>query len=157
MRKSKSHVSIYFRPEGTYISPSDRTTAGLWIGNAEVTKIGELDPNEIGGAVIRGLKTSKLDVPHPGRDEWSAQRRRSLGPIVKLAGLRSWRAFIKAANLVEVWSDGASIVVTAMQRDLRRLDVFYPSKDIPEQAIPMSDASPERIGLAAISVAESSA
>lgn len=48
--------------------------------------------------------------------------------MVRLAGLRSWRAFIREAGLLTVARKGEEFALEPMVRDERRLDVFYPGE-----------------------------
>jgi hypothetical protein len=93
-------------------------------------------------------------VAHPRQDEWGTQAHRSLDPIFKLAGLRSWRAFVRDAVLVTVATETTgSVTVSPNERDADRADGFYP---ILERSRELSDRSPEAIGSAVLSSAERS-
>ena len=109
-------MSVYLRPDGAYVAPSDQTTEGVWIGNGEVEFVSKPDPGQLGRAIVRGLQRSHIDVAHPRRDEWTQQRRKSLDPITKLAGVRSSRALIRVADVVDVMSNRSTVTIEPYQR-----------------------------------------
>ncbi|MEM9652312.1 MAG: hypothetical protein AAGA65_09470 [Actinomycetota bacterium] len=119
-------VSIYRRLDVHYVCPSDQTVDGLWIGNGEVDVVESSDPRVLGDAVLRALRRSRTGVPHPNQSEWHKQRHRSLDPIIKTAGLQSWRSFVREAQLVSVNSDGSGVTVECHRQDSSRPEIFTP-------------------------------
>jgi len=120
------NTTVYVRPEGLYVASNDRTTTALWIGSGLVEIVQRDDTEAVGRSILCSLDSSVLEVAHPAQHEWSAQRKRSLDAILKLARVRSWRAFISAATTVGVSREGAQVMVTPDRRDERRADVFSP-------------------------------
>jgi hypothetical protein len=137
------NVTLYVRPEGLYVASNDRTTTGLWIGSGLVEIVQRDDTEAVGRSILGSLDSSVLDVAHPAQDEWSAQRKRSLDPILKLARVRSWRAFISAATTVGISRKGAQVMVTPDRRDERRADVFYP---VAETSVTLDNPTPHELG-----------
>ena len=140
---STGNATVYVRPEGLYVASNDRTTSGLWIGSGLVEIVQQDDPEAVGRSVLWSLDSSVLDVAHPAQHEGSAQRKRSLDPILKLARVRSWRAFISAATTVGISRECAQVTVTPDRRDERRVDVFYP---VPESSVTLDNPTPHELG-----------
>lgn len=112
----ESSLSIYARPEGYYLVSSAKTTAGLWQHVDEPPTFLGVDapPRQIGRAAHTRLAKPRPETAHPQRDEWKEARRRSLDPIIRAAGARSWRAFISNTTAVEVERSGNAFRVTPM-------------------------------------------
>lgn len=123
---TSAFATIYRRGDSFFVASSDQTTDGVWIHSGSVECVDGVDPEAIGSALMRQLDRSTLGVPHPRQDQWTAQRRRGLDPIIALAKLRSWRSFIRDAALAGVKRDGDTVRITPEQCDARRFDVFTP-------------------------------
>ncbi len=138
-------ASIYVRDSRCFIGTSDRTTDGVWIGRGNTTVV-HLDQNEaLGAAVLDALRLSRTKIPHPAQSEWTAVRRRSLDPIVAAAGLRSWRSFIRSAQLISVHLEADTLELELYERDDRRSG-FFKSFENRRTASPI--CQPSSIGLA---------
>jgi hypothetical protein len=90
-------------------------------GNWELVTTGS--PTDIGVAVLRHLESSRLDVRHPGRHDFTGLRAERVKPLLRLAGVRTWRAFVISAILIQVERRDA-IHVISMKRDGRKIDGF---------------------------------
>jgi hypothetical protein len=123
---STALATIYRRNETFFIASSDQTTLGLWVGSGSVERVDGVNAEAMGSALMRQLDRSTVGVRHPRQDEWRAQGRQSLDPILALAKLKSWRSFIRDATLVTVERDGDAIRITPEQRDDGRIDAFTP-------------------------------
>ena len=75
---------------------------------------GASEPADLGSGALDRLAKPLPTTPHPGRDEWTDARRNSLGPIMRAAKVRSWKAFITTAALVEVSRTNDTFTVTPM-------------------------------------------
>ena len=117
-------TTTYRRDGSFFIASSDRTTDGVWVGSGSVERVDGPNAVAIGAALNRQLDRSVLDVPHPRQDQWPAQGRKSLDPIIALAKLRSWRSFIRDATVAAVERDGDTVRIIPQARDGRRADVF---------------------------------
>ncbi|TDD28013.1 hypothetical protein E1218_08755 [Kribbella turkmenica] len=119
-------VSIYRRPDAYYVLRSARTTTGLWLGRPERPVVLDVDTSadSLGQQVLSLLSQHAEVVPHPRQDEWTEQGRAFRGPILSQAGVRSWRAFLAPADLVDVSRQASLIKVIPLRRDRRRSDVF---------------------------------
>ena len=113
---SDAYLSVYRRPEGYYLVVSAKTTMGLWVAVPESPEVlgSAAEAAELGGAAVDLLVTPRPTVPHPQRDEWTGVRRRSIGPIMKAAKVRSWKSFTAAAALVAVSRTGSTFTITPM-------------------------------------------
>lgn len=146
MVSSDATVSVYRRDQHAFVCAHDRTTSGLWIGSGSVERVDVGDALQLGAAVLTQLGRCTTGVRHPAQDEWPAQRRTALDPIIKLAGLRSWRSFIRTAALCHVDRSGSLVSVLPTQRDRRRVDVFnHQAKGIRELDDPTALALGEAI------------
>jgi len=136
-------ATIYRRSESFFIASSDRTTAGIWIGSGSVERVDGVDPEAIGAALLGQLDRSIVGVRHPRQDEWAAQRRKSLDPIIAMAKLRSWRSFIRDAAVATVAREGNTIRITPEARDTRRIDVF---RAVPERERELLSPTADELG-----------
>jgi hypothetical protein len=139
-------VSVYVRPEGMYITASDRTTVGLWVESDDWEFVQTDEPARIGEAILRRLEHPPRMVAHPGRDKFSTARDETIAPLVDLAGVRTWKAFAASMTLVQV-DRGTATTVTPMRRDGRG---FSPAVPGGEQ---LQERDPQAIGLAVLRAA----
>ena len=139
-------MSVYVRPEGVYITSSDRTTVGVWMESGNWEFLPSDEPEGVGAAVIRHLKRPPRVVRHPERDEFSTLRSEVIAPLLALAGVRTWKAFITPSTLIDV-QGGDGVTVTPMRRDGRG---FSP---LPNARENLDDADPEALGLAVFNAA----
>jgi hypothetical protein len=87
-----------------------------------------------------------------GRDEWTAQRQKSLDPIIALAKLRSWRSFIRDVAVANVARDGDTIRVAPQVRDARRIDVFLEVPDLERKLLSPTESELGAATLTAVGV-----
>lgn len=99
---------------------------GLWLGRPERPVVIERDASaDALGQQVLGLLSQRAEiVPHPRQDEWTEQGRAFRAPILSQARVRSWRAFLAPADLVDVSRRASLVEVIPMRRDLTRSDVF---------------------------------
>jgi hypothetical protein len=90
-------VSAFRLRDRYFVHLNKRTTAGLWVAQPEF-KCLPLDatPESLGLVVLAALSQSHTVIPHP--TDWSALSK----PRLAAAGVRSERAFMMGARLVEV-------------------------------------------------------
>lgn len=112
---SDALVSAYVRPEGVYITPSDRTSVGVWIESDRWEFVRDAEPKQVGEVTLRLLGIAPRVVPHPQRNEFTTLRSAVIARVLNLAKARSWSAFAASASLVHI--DSTS--VTPMRRDGR--------------------------------------
>ena len=125
---SEAALTIYRRSEGYYLVVSAQTTTGLWRHVAEppVLLREACEPADLGSEALDRLAEPRPITPHPGRDEWTEARRRSLGPILSSAKVRSWKAFITTATLVDVGRTDDTFKVTPMNAMPKPQGAFEP-------------------------------
>ena len=139
-------VSAYVRPEGAYITASDRTTVGVWMESAHWEFVQTDRPEEVGEAVLRRLNDAPRIVRHPERDEFSVLRSGIVAPLLRLASVTSWKTFVSGAVLVDV-RRGDAVTVSPMRRDGRG---FSP---LAESSEALDDSDAVRIGGAVLRAA----
>lgn len=133
-------AGVYRKDDAYYISSSSKTTVGVWIATVPFLKVeANSTPSTKGEAVLQALDASHHGVPHP--INWT-----ELGcPLLKLAGVRSWAAFMKRAKCLDVEADGEKLRLVPY-RNLGPKEGFEPILD---RAVELSlPSSPDRIGLA---------
>lgn len=125
---SDAALSVYRRPDGYYLVVSAQTIAGLWQHVAEPPKLlgGASEPANLGSEVLDRLAEPRPITPHPRREEWTEARRNSLDPILKSAGIGSWRAFITRAKQVDVGRTNETFTVTPMKALPKPQGAFAP-------------------------------
>jgi len=136
----RAFVAIYHRPDAYYVVGSNRTTMGLWVGRPERPVVLDVaaSPDTLGQQVLSLLSQGADIVPHPRQDEWTAQGRAFRAPILAAARVRSWRAFLASAELVDVSRQASLVTVTPMRRDAKRPDVFNAGAETIELTSPPS-------------------
>ncbi len=99
---------------------------GLWLGRPERPVVMDVDASAdaLGQQVLSLLSQRAEIVPHPRQDEWTEQGRAFRAPVLSQARVRSWRAFLAPADLVDVTRQASLIKVIPMRRDRKRSDVF---------------------------------
>jgi hypothetical protein len=110
-------VTVYRRSGEYLLAGSSRTTEGVWVHDGAPGVLGEAeaDPERLGQELLACLALPRPAVPHPGPGEWPDRRRAGLEPILRAARVRSWRAFVSTADLVEVSRAGGSVSVAPMR------------------------------------------
>jgi hypothetical protein len=92
-----SIVSAFLLRDRYFIYPNKQTTAGLWVAQPDFMCLPlDASPESIGCAILASLAQSHGTVPHPS--DWSALSK----PRLAAAGVRSERAFMAGASLVEI-------------------------------------------------------
>ena len=133
-------ATAYRRKGAIYLDPESRTPTDLWIGGGPVRKVQCADPRGVKGeAVLEALLASRDSVPHP--KEVDAVVR----PLLKAAGVKSWRAFARDACACGVEAEGDCLRFIPHRR-LGSSATFVP---IAEKAFAVSVSSPpDKIGAA---------
>lgn len=127
-RTPSSLVSVYQRSGAYFVVSSARTTAGVWVHDGEPRRLSETETGiaELGGELLARLDKSPRVVPHPAQHQWPEQRRESLTPILRLAGVRSWRSFVSTASLVEVEQLNGVVTISPMLPMPKPIGAFEP-------------------------------
>jgi hypothetical protein len=94
-------ASAYQRKGYIVLFAVSDTTAGVGIAAAPVLRVEADNVPELGRAVLAVLEGSRSNVPHPSRDGW----REVAAPVLKMAGVKSWNTFAKAAKNVDIRFD----------------------------------------------------
>lgn len=143
-QKIEALVSLYARTDGYYLVPSTRTTEGVWTHVGSAARIApDGEPTALATTVLELLSVPLRPVRHPRQDEWSKHRRESLGPLMILARVRSWKGFELGAGLVQVHRHGAECTVTPMVRMASRPDAWEPE---PSREQLLLDPEPTALG-----------
>lgn len=98
----------YMRGQRVFTHAISTTTAGIWILELPVLIADAADVEALGEQVVQALQASKDGVPHPV--SWKG----IFDPVLKLAGIKTWATFVKAARCVEIegLSDHMSFIST---------------------------------------------
>ena len=92
--------------------PQSKTIMGLWVLREPCISLPQDCTNEeLGNAVLSSLKTSQQGVPHPDKSEFKSLAE----PLLKAAGVKSWRAFSNGAEQISVDQNGEAISFTPMR------------------------------------------
>ena len=99
-------ATIYERMGTLYIHSLSKTVAGVWLMNAPVLAVSKANGREIGDAIRKCLAGSREGIPHPKVFE------RTFDAVQQLAGVKSYRTFVKSAKCVQVWMEGSETTMT---------------------------------------------
>src|SRR5438445_2691312 len=103
-------VTAYKRSDGIYLHAHSQTTVGLRISTEPFLKVGMEEQLAVRGeAIISVLNASMLKiVPHPKQEEWDGV----FAPMLRLAGVRSLRAFEKGARCCSLDVEEGQLTIT---------------------------------------------
>ncbi len=94
-------ATVYSRSGSVLMHASSRTTDGVWILSEPCLRLDDDSSNEeLGEAVRRVLAGSSSPVRHP--TQWKGL----FEPMLRVAGVKSWKAFSKNTLCVQVELDG---------------------------------------------------
>lgn len=93
----------YQRDGKIFLHASSETTAGVWILDEPVMAAEPADASQLGQQIIDALNGSKEKVPHP--TTWKGL----FDPILHLAGVKSFKTFLKSAKCVGIESDAGRV------------------------------------------------
>jgi hypothetical protein len=139
MKTVKKMASIQRLGDGIYLYPNSTTTAGVWIAHGPYARLGVADPAASKGeAALRALASSTQGIPHP--TDWKL-----VGvELLKLAGVRSWRAFDRNANSVGLELNESNLCVLPYENRMADRRCHVPRHDLAIE-LPL-DASAEQVG-----------
>lgn len=106
------------------VAPVVRTTTGLGLQVEPIDLGRSPDEADIVDALDLALERSARVVPHPAQSEWKG----FFSPFLKAARVRSYKAFMRDARLVEIEAIGNGLKLTA-QRNLDSKIGFEPLPD----------------------------
>lgn len=121
-------AEVYLYKGKAFVSAMHRVTRGYSIADGLPQVVGDDDPAGLRAAVLSELSTCRSNVP------WPSGRADIAKPLLERAGAKSWRAFARAAALVEVSQEG-KILTLAPQRRADAIGSFEP---VPEGAVTLS-------------------
>ncbi len=93
-------ATLYGRGGKIYVHSSSKTTAGVWVINAPVIVVEGGGVRELGRSLRECLAASGEGVPHPKYFNGL------FDPVLNLAGVKSFNAFVKSAKCVDVEQNG---------------------------------------------------
>lgn len=94
-------VSLYLYKDTIYLEPYAVTTAGYRISTEPVFTVVKDDITDLAQAILDALAHAGRKVPTPGRNYTPP-------PVLKSAGVRSWKSFARVAEHCSIReSDGA--------------------------------------------------
>jgi len=99
-------VIVERRDGAFFLASYSKTVPGFWVMNGWVCRLEDGAPDEtLGVAVDRGLESSKTDVEAPPRNVNSAT------PLLELAGVRSFAAYMQGALSVGITREGETVTI----------------------------------------------
>lgn len=98
-------ATVYKRGESVIVHAMSKTTAGVWILTPPVACVSMADTVRLSQAVVSALNNSTEDVVHP--TSWKGR----FDPVLKLAGVKTFSAFIKTCRCLEVELDAGQITL----------------------------------------------
>ena len=124
--RDQALVSVYLRSDAYYLARADQTTTGLWTVSGETATTLSTDATavELGEALLANLARPAEVIAHPKQDEWAEHRKRSLGPILSQAGVRSWRAFESESTHVQAARKRGGIQLHTDETNFSRPDAW---------------------------------
>jgi hypothetical protein len=103
-----NRASLFLRGDAMFLHADSETTAGVWIATEPFLRLeASISDIELGKAIQRALQGSKRQVPHP-------QFRAGMSlvaPLLKLAGVKTWRAFERGAKCVSIQAELSEIAI----------------------------------------------
>lgn len=141
------YAMVYQRADAVYVCAQNRTewrSAGFLIQGEHVTRLGcDIPADTLGQAVADALSAGKAGVPAPARSEMALL----VKPLVRAAGVRSWRAFLRGTRACFAERQLESIKLSpsiAGSREARKGFLVRPGYDVFVQ----TGASPADLGRA---------
>lgn len=89
-----------------FLHASSKTTAGVWIMDEPLLVVDSPDATQLGSCVVIALNGSRENVPHP--TIWKGH----FDPMLRLVGVKTLNAFMKANKCVEIESAAGQISFT---------------------------------------------
>jgi hypothetical protein len=134
-------ASVYEREEAWYFQPSSKTTNGLWVATPPVIRLAPQDSTQRKGeAAIEALGASRESIPIP------ANPSALVAPLLAMAKVRSWPAFMKRAKLTMLELDHGTLRIIPQKK---LADPEGALESLPEKTIELSEgAHPAEIGAA---------
>lgn len=117
----EQHAGCYFVNGRLLIHAISRTTAGVGLAENPVI-VDESDNQQIGSAIMQALSSSRHDVPHTKTSVFQ--------PFLKAAGVRSYKAFMKDATLVDIEKRGSLFIIQRWNNEGPK-EGFKPSPEEP--------------------------
>src|ERR1019366_4670553 len=93
----------YQRRGQLFLHASSKTKAGVWILSPPVLTCSMEDTSRLAGCVAETLSGSNEGVPHPS--SWKGL----FDPVLRLAGVKSWKIFVNSAKCVEIELDAERV------------------------------------------------
>jgi hypothetical protein len=136
---TEPHASLYRRSGSILIESKSRNVDGIYEATPPFLRVpADSEPEDIGRAVLQALAESKEGIPNPWRDaEYRRRNRSGWWPLIEVAGVKSWRTFVKGAVHVSVLRTG-NLVKFEPSRNLGPKEGFVPLANAPE---PVADAA----------------
>lgn len=99
-------ASVYLRQSAYIVHSSSRTTHGFWSGSEPIIRLDSaVNDQALGDAIVKAIDASKIGVAAP------EDPRSVLAPLLSVAGVKSWSAFSREAECVEVEADGLEMIL----------------------------------------------
>ena len=132
---------IYQRDEHWYFQPSSKTTNGMWIAASPLCTLDRRESCRRKCEVaLQVLNSSRDSVPIP------TDPKTLIAPLLNVANVRSWAAFMRAAKCISIELDGEQLSIIPQKKLSRPKGALESRPD--DTIVVRVDASPEEIGAA---------
>ena len=99
-------ATAYLRKGEVFLNSSSKTSVGAWVCTSPYLIVDSHDVEQLGRAVIEVINGSLDGIPHP--TEFTSLTK----PILEMAGVKSWGAFVKGAHCCEISESNDVITIT---------------------------------------------
>lgn len=140
-------ATIYERKGKLFVHSSSKTVAGLWVISRPVLATEKDDIALLGRSVKECLAASHECIPHP------ASFKNLFDPVLALAGVKSFRTFIKSAKCVEVEASDSAILILIPTRNEGAENGFVHLPDRTEATLSSDEALGSAV-VATLAIAE---
>jgi hypothetical protein len=96
-------ATVYRRAGLVLVNRVDTTTEGIPVSTDQVLTFGlDASPDLVGQGLLDVVRQARSHIPPLSRSEWVT----GFDPVLRAAGVRSWRAFIRGCRDLSVFDEG---------------------------------------------------
>src|SRR6187397_1271984 len=95
-------AEVYLRSSRCFLAASSETVAGAWVLSPPYRVMeASCTDSELGVALLSALSSSQTGIAHP-----DPRRDSVVAPLLKAAGVKSWKSFAATATCINVELEG---------------------------------------------------